>query len=74
MLFKSHNEDQIIYSETSEGIDLKSYSIFKYKIPKHDYLPICIARFVNRTVIYPNILECHPKTSLKDIEVKDEVS
>ena len=74
MLFKLHNKDQIIYSETPDDIDLNIYQSFKYRISKHSYLPLCIAHFKDKTVIYPEILECHPKTSLKDIEVKDEVS
>ena len=73
MLFKSYNENQIIYSETSDNVDLNIYQPFKYKISKHNYLPTCIAHFRDKTVIYPEVLECHPKTSLKDIEFKDEV-
>lgn len=39
----------------------------KYKIKKHRYLPICIVKFANKTVIYPAGIECHPETTLDDI-------
>ncbi len=43
---------------------------FKYKVDKHAYLPIAIARLHNKTVIMPAGIECHPETTLDDIEVK----
>jgi hypothetical protein len=71
MLFKLRDGNDIIYSKTFEEIDSNVYEPFKYTISKHKYLPVCIVRFVNKSVIYPEILECHPKTSLEDIEVKE---
>lgn len=71
MLFKSYNGDDIIYSETFEGVNLKIYEPFKYKVSKHAYLPPSIVRFASKTVIFPEVLECHPQTTLEDIEIKD---
>jgi len=44
---------------------------FKYKVEKHAYLPLAIARLYNKTVIMPAGIECHPETTLDDIEVID---
>jgi len=44
---------------------------FKYKVDKHAYLPLAIARLYNKTVIMPAGIECHPETTLDDIEVID---
>lgn len=40
---------------------------FKYKVDKHPTLPKIIVRFGDRTLIYPQKLECHPDTTLDDI-------
>jgi hypothetical protein len=42
---------------------------FKYKVEKHEYLPLAIARLSNKVVIMPAGIECHPETTLNDIEV-----
>jgi hypothetical protein len=41
----------------------------KYKVEKHPYLPIAIARFFDKTVIMPAGIECDPETTLDDIIV-----
>lgn len=41
---------------------------FKYKVNKHNVLPKTIVRFTNKTMIYPAGIECHPQTTLEDIE------
>jgi hypothetical protein len=41
----------------------------KYKVNKHPYLPIAIARFFDKTVIMPAGIECDPETTLDDIIV-----
>ncbi len=41
---------------------------FKYKVDKHNVLPKTIVRFTNKTMIYPAGIECHPQTTLEDIE------
>ena len=48
MLFKSRNGDDIIYSKTPEGVNLKIYEPFKYKVSKHTYLPPCIVHFISK--------------------------
>jgi hypothetical protein len=46
---------------------------FKYQVEKHNILPPTIVRFVNKTVIFPSQVECHPKTTLNDVvEIKSE--
>jgi len=40
---------------------------FKYKVEKHPILPVTIVRFINKTMIYPAQIECHPNTTLKDV-------
>jgi hypothetical protein len=40
---------------------------FKYKVPKHEYLPKMIVHFGVKTFIYQANIECHPKTTLEDI-------
>jgi len=44
---------------------------FKYKVDKHAYLPAAIVKFSNKTVIMPAGIECHPGTTLDDIEIID---
>ena len=44
---------------------------FKYKVEKHEYLPLAIARLSNKVVIMPAGIECHPETTLDDIIVID---
>ncbi len=48
---------------------------FKYRVPKHKYLPKAIVRFGNKTLIYPSQIPCHPDTTLDDIieEVEETV-
>jgi hypothetical protein len=56
-----------------DGIKHSHCKTFKYKVPKHNYLPISIVRFPNKTMIYPAQIECHPNTSIKDvIEIETE--
>jgi hypothetical protein len=40
---------------------------FKYHVPKHAYLPKAIVHFGNKTFIYPEMVYCHPDTTLDDI-------
>ena len=42
---------------------------FKYKVEKHQYLPVSIIRFKNKYMIYPAGVPCIPETTLDDIEV-----
>jgi len=44
---------------------------FKYKVEKHEYLPLAIARLYDKVVIMPAGIECHPETTLDDIIVID---
>ena len=57
-------------SETSfktKNIKHASCQPFKYKVDKHPYLCIAIARLPNKVVIMPAGIFCHPKTTLEDI-------
>lgn len=48
---------------------------FRYKVKKHDFLPIAIVRMGGKTLIYPSNIECHPQTTLEDImEIKSKKS
>ena len=82
MLFQLHigykngkEETKLVYSNDEDSVNehktkdmsLFSYNIFKYVIPKHRYLPKAIIRFHDKVMIYPEGVECHPKTSLEDI-------
>ncbi len=60
-------EETTIYPQR-DNIRHSGCKPFKYKVEKHPVLPLTIARFINKTVIYPSQIECHPKTTLKDIE------
>jgi hypothetical protein len=44
---------------------------FKYKVDKHPYLPVAIAKFGNIHMIMPAGIPCIPETTLKDIVVID---
>lgn len=50
-----------------DGIINAGCKSFKYEVPKHDYLPVSIVRFLDKTVIYPSQIECHPETTLQDV-------
>ena len=41
----------------------------KYKVSKHNYLPVAIIKFPTKTVIMPEGIECDPDTTFDDIEV-----
>lgn len=60
-------EETKIYPQR-DGIVHSGCKCFKYKIDKHNILPKTIVYFSNKTVIYPAGVECHPKTTLDDIE------
>ena len=71
-----HVEKTIICAEKSEHITIypqrdsiisSGCKRFKYEVPKHNILPVAIARFINKTVILPSGIECHPNTTLEDI-------
>jgi len=56
-----------------DGIKHSNCKTFKYKVPKHNILPVTIVRFINKTMIYPAQIECHPSTTLNDIvEIQTE--
>ena len=42
---------------------------FKYRVEKHQYLPVSIIQFKNKYMIYPAGIPCIPETTLDDIEV-----
>ena len=62
-----HADEAKIYPQR-DGIVHSGCKRFKYKVDKHNILPKTIVRFANKTVIYPSGVECHPKTTLEDIE------
>jgi hypothetical protein len=50
-----------------DGIKHAGCKAFKYEVPKHNYLPKMIVRFLDKTYIYPAQIECHPETTLDDV-------
>ena len=64
------NKDAVVYPN-QDDITFCFCRPFKYKVEKHTYLPLAIARLFNKTVIMPAGIECHPETTLDDIIVID---
>jgi hypothetical protein len=64
------NKDAVVYPN-QDDITFCHCRPFKYKVEKHTYLPLAIARLFNKTVIMPAGIECHPETTLDDIIVID---
>jgi hypothetical protein len=69
-------ETKLIHLEPGEQVKIypqrdkivaSNCKTFKYKVPKHEYLPKMIVHFGDKTFIYPANIECHPKTTLEDI-------
>jgi hypothetical protein len=69
-------ETKLIHLELGEQVKIypqrdkivaSNCKTFKYKVPKHEYLPKMIVHFGDKTFIYPANVECHPKTTLEDI-------
>lgn len=66
-------EDQTTIYPQRDKITHSGCKPFKYKVEKHSVLPKTIVRFLNKTMIYPAQIECHPKTTLNDIiEIESE--
>ena len=66
IIYVGENEQPKIYP-LRDNITVSGCKPFKYKVPKHDTLPKSIIRFLNKTMIYPEGIECHPQTTLEDI-------
>ena len=65
-------EETTIYPQR-DNIAHSGCKRFKYQVEKHSILPATIVRFVNKTMIFPSQIECHPKTTLADIvEIKSQ--
>lgn len=65
-------EETKIYPQR-DGIVNSGCKPFKYKVSKHNILPKSIIRFVGKTMIFPEGIECHPQTTLEDIvEIKSQ--
>lgn len=69
-------ETKLIYLELGEQVKiypqrdkivLSNCKTFRYRVPKHSYLPKMIIKLGDKTYIYPSQIECHPKTTLDDI-------
>ena len=60
------NEEAKIYPKR-DNITFCHCRPFKYKVKKHAYLCVAIAKLGERYVIMPAHVECHPKTTLDDI-------
>lgn len=74
------NEHKIVHTKPGEqiklypqrdGIVFAHHKVFKYEVPKHPYLPICVVSCYpkNYKKIYPYEIKCHPKTTYSDIIV-----
>jgi hypothetical protein len=59
--------DEIKLFPKKDGIVASSCRPFKYKVPEHEILPVCIVKMGEKTFIYPSQIECHSKTTLSDI-------
>jgi len=59
--------EQVKIYPQRDGIVTGGCKTFKYQVPKHPYLSKSIVRFGDKTLIYPEGIECHPKTTLDDI-------
>ena len=59
--------EQVKISPQQDGIVTAGCKTFKYQVPKHRYLTKMIVRFGDKTLIYPEGIECHPKTTLDDV-------
>jgi hypothetical protein len=67
-----HADEDKIYPQR-DGIVHSGCKRFRYKVDKHNILPKTIVRFMDKTVIYPSGVECHPKTTLDDVvEIQTE--
>jgi hypothetical protein len=66
--YKEPNTIFTIYPKRDK-IRYSSFTPFKYEVEKHPTRPITIIHFLDKSVIYPAQIECHPKTTLKDIRI-----
>lgn len=66
IIYLEPNQQVTIYPQR-DNIKNSSCRPFTYKVDKHPYLPVAIARFYDKTVILPSGIECHEKTTLQDI-------
>ena len=71
-------ESKIIHTEPGEqvkiypkrdGIKFANHKVFKYKFKEWGGLCPAIVKFGDKKVIMPWGVECHPKTTIDDIEV-----
>tara|TARA_R100001460_G_scaffold85799_1_gene127106 strand:- start:147 stop:596 length:450 start_codon:yes stop_codon:yes gene_type:complete len=71
-------ETKIIHTEPGEqvkiypkkdGIKFANHKVFKYKFKEWEGLCPAIVKFGDKKVIMPWGVECHPKTTIDDIEV-----
>lgn len=59
--------EQVKIYPQRDKIVLSNCKTFRYRVPKHSYLPKMIIKLGDKTYIYPSQIECHPKTTLDDI-------
>ena len=72
IIYVKPGEQVKIYPQ-HDGITFCGSKRFKYEIKKHPYLCKAIVRFRDKTFIYPEVIECHPETTLDDIVEVDEM-
>jgi hypothetical protein len=56
-----------------DGIVVAGCKPFKYIVRKHSYLSTSISKFLNKHVIMPQGIECHPDTRLSDIIYEEAI-
>ena len=66
--YKEPNTIFTIYPQRDK-IRYSSFTPFKYEVEKHPSRPVTIIHFLDKSVIYPAQIECHPKTTLNDIRI-----
>ena len=71
-----HTETKIVHTNPGEQVVIRpkqdkiiasGCKRFLYHVDKHAYLCKSIVRLLNKTMIFPAGIECHPKTTLDDI-------
>jgi len=68
-IIHSDNESGVKEFIRSEDILAFSFRQFKYRVKNHNLTPTFIVELGGKKYIYPNKIECHPKTTLSDVHI-----
>lgn len=65
------SDSKLSSSHPSDDLIISRSKTFRYKVVKHNYLSTSIVKFLDKYMIMPQGIVCHPETTLKDIvEIK----